>query len=1424
LKLSITLCFIIFWNFCSYSQFGNEQILANSLPQQNSILSSDFDLDGDEDIITADFVDDKISLFENLGNGDFGEEIILTNLTNGIKYIHVADLDNDGDDDLISGSSADSKVAWYENLGGNFGPQQILSSSASNPIHIHTVDIDNDGDLEIFAALYSSNEIVWFDNLGSGNFGALTILSSSTVNPNFIQSSDFNSDGYMDIAYSSYGNNISAWHENLGNGTFGPQQIISTGSGVSHCINTIDVDGDLDDDIISSFGAEIIWQENLGGSFGPQQIIESQSDVERALTLDFNNDGNMDYVEYNNGTSGRIRLYMNNGNGTFTSQVITSLIDGLSSISKGDINNDGFMDLLGTSTFDRDIFWFENLGNGTFSSERFISTQPSLTHNLIGVDLDMDGDNDLLASSGGDNKILWSENIGGDFSKLRVIDFIKFDNFATSGVSVTYADIDNDGDNDIAAVTVGDSTIGWYENLGNGTFGSSQIIADTIRSYAIGTVDSDNDGDYDIICGSHFDDAIYLFENLGNSTFSSAQLISYGVSSVTEIHFSDLNSDGNIDIITCSYSQSEIYWFENLGGNQFAPAIYINGTNNTGIALADLDNDGDEDLVYSGSYLGWQKNNGFGVFQAGGSITFSPNAGIGVTTSDLDGDGDQDVLIPLGSIDGFSWFENMGNATFGPQQITLSIGSTQKITTSDLDGDGDEEIILGSSINISVFENQLLNDRQIQGRIFIDLNQNLIHDSTDIGLSQVQILSSPISDFTYSYPNGDYFMNFSDSNGVYSIFPSNLQNWSIVTDSLSYSITIDSTNLLMDSLDFGIYPDTIIYQVNPELIGAFPRCNTTTNYWINIQNTGTTISSGIINLALDDSITYVSSNLTPDSIVGQNIYWHYDSLFYFSDTLMNVIVQMPDFNSMGDTVVSFVTVSATDSLGSFVANYQDSLYQVISCAYDPNDKKSNPEGLDSLGFVDPNTTNLEYTIRFQNTGNDTALVVVLRDYLDDNLDWTSLTPLGSSHNANIHVEQDGELIVTFDSIMLPDSTVDESGSHGFFKYKIDLNPNLPLGTSIYNTANIFFDLNPPVVTNTEINTLYDCSGIFSSIANQDTLVCKNSYYDLSADLSVTTLDWNITNVSSGIGNEISWLADTSGVFDLSINASNLYCSADTTITLYVPNEISIQLPNEFICSNDSILLFNDYQSVAGLYSDTLQTTLGCDSIVSKELIVFQVNLNIDSMSICQGDSILIFNNYVSNSGIYYDSLQNLNGCDSIIGKYLNLLSPPNVVIGSFPSDTLCVYSAVVALDNSSPVGGTYSGLGVTGANFDPSSAGLGTHLITYSFTDTSGCTSSDSQSIFIDGCLSLGEIYSNEIRLFPNPSDDWTMVEFGDTEGISYEVIVYDLLGRKVFSESSISSPSLMISKSKLGAGSFIIKVFDENSRRLLFLSKFVMK
>ncbi len=139
-------------------------------------------------------------------------------------------------------------------------------------------------------------------------------------------------------------------------------------------------------------------------------------------------------------------------------------------------------------------------------------------------------------------------------------------------------------------------------------------------------------------------------------------------------------------------------------------------------------------------------------------------------------------------------------------------------------------------------------------------------------------------------------------------------------------------------------------------------------------------------------------------------------------------------------------------------------------SYDPNDKSAQPSGVGSPHYIEPKTP-IDYLIRFQNTGTDTAFTVVIRDTLSTWLDPESFRAGISDHDFTVDFEQGNILKFTFNNILLPDSNVNEAASHGFVRFRITPRSSTPLGTKIENRAAIFFDFNAPIITNWVFHTV-----------------------------------------------------------------------------------------------------------------------------------------------------------------------------------------------------------------------------------------------------------------------------------------------------------------------------------------------------------------
>ena len=148
------------------------------------------------------------------------------------------------------------------------------------------------------------------------------------------------------------------------------------------------------------------------------------------------------------------------------------------------------------------------------------------------------------------------------------------------------------------------------------------------------------------------------------------------------------------------------------------------------------------------------------------------------------------------------------------------------------------------------------------------------------------------------------------------------------------------------------------------------------------------------------------------------------------------------------------------------------LLTYVVSSFDPNDKRCNP------ALLSPQAAKsgalLDYTIRFQNTGNATAQTVRIQDTLTQNIDMSTIRFVAASHPSTMQIQPGRTIEFLFQGIMLPDSNVNEAASHGFIRFQARNTSGLQIGDSITNRAAIYFDLNAPVITEncvTRIQTL-----------------------------------------------------------------------------------------------------------------------------------------------------------------------------------------------------------------------------------------------------------------------------------------------------------------------------------------------------------------
>ncbi|NRA48920.1 MAG: VCBS repeat-containing protein, partial [Phaeodactylibacter sp.] len=447
----------------AFSQVGFEdRVIVDQSGLANrveGVFTADLDGDGDLDLISASRTDDKIAWYENLdGAGTYSNQRILSTNADEAVAVHAGDIDGDGDMDIVSASFEDDKIAWYENTNGqgNFSEEIIISENANaifGPNSVYAVDMDADGDLDVLTSSFFDNQIAWIENTnGQGDFGAVQTVTTGLTFALFAFPGDIDGDGDMDvIGVSSSSDNV-IWYEYLnGTGAFTTKLITGSLNNPQRAYaSDLDGDGDLDVLTTSSSDDRVSWYENTNGQgdFSLKEIISST--VNGALSVraaDLDNDGDQDVV-CTSDFDEEILWFENNGQGSFgNEQVITVDILNVQDIHLADADGDGDIDVFSTSSNDDQIAWYENVnGMGAFTNLNVVTQSAESPESVIAVDIDGDGDMDALSASFDDDRVAWYENIDGQANlwQQKTITNVAFDTrhaFAN--------DLDGDNDTDV---------------------------------------------------------------------------------------------------------------------------------------------------------------------------------------------------------------------------------------------------------------------------------------------------------------------------------------------------------------------------------------------------------------------------------------------------------------------------------------------------------------------------------------------------------------------------------------------------------------------------------------------------------------------------------------------------------------------------------------------------------------------------------------------------------------------------------------------------------------------------------------------------------------------------------------------------------------------------------------------------------------
>lgn len=375
----------------------------------------------------------------------------------------------------------------------------------------------------------------------------------------------------------------------------------------------------------------------------------------------------------------------------------------------------------------------------------------------------------------------------------------------------------------------------------------------------------------------------------------------------------------------------------------------------------------------------------------------------------------------------------------------------------------------------------------ISGTVYVDANTNCILDAGETGLENIRVNCSGYGS-TFTDANG--FYSFRVPTGTYTIseqvkafYP--LASCQSNNVSVSVVAAAGCNNVVNFANDVTTIHDLKIVTVNSTLP---PIPGNNYRQKVIVKNQGTVAETGIqMGYQHDSQMPFANSTLTsfmqPNSVgapYNYSVTTGFPSLNPNRSSVMLLNYNTPTNIPLGTTVNFYDTVTHVAPIGTnWLLDYSPwdnvNTYQTsVIGSYDPNYKEVSPKGEGPNGAFTSAVKEFDYTIHFQNEGTYFAQNIYITDQLDDDFDWTTFKPGYSDYYYTVTLSETGLVTFTFPKINLPwkDAYGDELSS-GLVNYSIQRKDNTPQGTQFTNTADIFFDFNAPITTNTTVNTLDD---------------------------------------------------------------------------------------------------------------------------------------------------------------------------------------------------------------------------------------------------------------------------------------------------------------------------------------------------------------
>jgi hypothetical protein len=548
------------------------------------------------DVVATLYTQQYVVWFENDGNptstsGNWKRYNIYNRQYPGA--VAIGDIDNDGKNDVAVGYKQSYGVYWYKSPTGITSKTSWSSNYRAGWIwyveDIEIAKINNDNNLDIVATSYDWNYLYYFRN----NNGIGTSFSSYSIDYNFmgpigVAVANIDKDGNgRDIAVVGYKSSEVRWYRNLGGSypnwdTHFIEEISLNGPQSIFCAD-FDNDGDNDTVVLGNRGGDIVWFET------PEQPLNKSQ--------------------------------------VWNSHIIENYLNDVWEVFVGDLNGDGWQDVAVTGQRSNTVVWYEcpQQPQTIFNewNKTVVDSNLYYANGIHIADIDDDNDQDIVAGGRYADDLVWYRNDNGNGTSWSKF-FIDSSINDPSGIWVADMDGDNDPDVVVGSSTWSGASVDWYEAPSNpaGTW-IKHTIDNTLRYvYDVQVADIDHDGNPDVAACTYYDRTLVWYEAPDDARTGKWQKhVIWSASpyylAAFNLWMEDIGNDGYIDIVVGRnyqwYGISEIVWFEapdqpelDMPWNRYVVDSYL--TEPYGVFIADMDNDNIQDVLgtsYADNLVNW---------------------------------------------------------------------------------------------------------------------------------------------------------------------------------------------------------------------------------------------------------------------------------------------------------------------------------------------------------------------------------------------------------------------------------------------------------------------------------------------------------------------------------------------------------------------------------------------------------------------------------------------------------------------------------------------------------------------------------------------------------------------------------------------------------------------------------------------------